>query len=313
MPPILDGMIATADANALGRYLRARRALVEPGQAGVVDQGNRRVPGLRREEVAFLAGISSDYYNRLEQGRDSNPSEQVLLGIARALRLDEEATAYLLRIAAPANTRRGRSRRPEKAGQGIRALIDTWPLTPAYVHGRYMDVLAANSLAVALSPFNAPGRNGILAAFLEPEMRELHQDWEDMTARIVPYLRSVAGADVDDPRLLEIVGELCLRSERFRRLWDRQDVKHRTSGTSLLLHPQAGHLELRYEKLLIPGTGGQTLITYHAEPGSASEERLRLLAGMYAPAHRLLNRSGPVGDPAAHVRASGDADRRTDN
>ncbi|WP_369223757.1 helix-turn-helix transcriptional regulator [Streptomyces sp. R39] len=274
-------MAAAGDANALGRYLRARRELVRPEDAR--DTGNRRVPGLRREEVAFLAGISSDYYNRLEQGRDRNPSEQVLRSIARALRLDEEATAYLLEIAALRTPRRRRPRKPEKVGDGIRTLIDSWPLTPAYVHGTYLDVLAANSLAIALSPFNAPGHNAILAAFLEPEMRELHQDWEDMTARLVPYLRSVVGADIEDPRLVEIVGELSVRSERFRTLWARQDVKHKTTGISLLRHPQVGPLELHYEKLLLPGTGGQTLITYHAQPGSASEERLRLLASMNAP------------------------------
>ncbi|MGW1888128.1 helix-turn-helix transcriptional regulator [Streptomyces sp. NPDC001970] len=274
-------MTAAGDANALGRYLRARRELVQPDDAR--DTGNRRVPGLRREEVAFLAGISSDYYNRLEQGRDRNPSEQVLRSIARALQLDEEATAYLLEIATRKSPRRRRPRRPEKVGDGIRTLIDSWPLTPAYVHGKYMDVLAANSLAIALSPFNAPGHNGILAAFLEPEMRELHEDWEDMTARVVPYLRSVVGADIEDPRLVEIVGELSLRSERFRTLWARQDVNHKTTGITLLRHPQVGPLEMHYEKLLLPGTDGQTLITYHTQPGSASEERLRLLASMNAP------------------------------
>ncbi|MET8438840.1 helix-turn-helix transcriptional regulator [Streptomyces sp900116325] len=293
-------MTATEDANALGRYLRARRELVQPQEAGVFDQGNRRVPGLRREEVAFLAGISSDYYNRLEQGRDKNPSEQVLRSIARALQLDDEATAYLLQIAAPTSPRRRRLRKPEKVSDGIRTLIGTWPLTPAYIHGKYMDVLAANSLALALSPFNAPGHNGILTAFLEPEMREIHQDWEEMTARVVPYLRSIAGADIDDPRLVEIIGELSLRSKRFRTLWARQDVKHKATGTSLLHHPQAGPLELRYEKLLVPGTDGQTLITYHAQPGSASEERLRLLASMNAPHHA-------GGTPAA----AGPSPRRT--
>ncbi|WP_181806801.1 helix-turn-helix transcriptional regulator [Streptomyces shenzhenensis] len=292
-------MAAAGDANALGRYLRARRELVRPEDAR--DTGHRRVPGLRREEVAFLAGISSDYYNRLEQGRDRNPSEQVLRSIARALRLDEEATAYLLEIAAPRSPRRRRPRKPEKVGEGIRTLIDSWPLTPAYVHGTYLDVLAANRLAVALSPFNAPGNNGILAAFLEPEMRELHQDWEDMTARLVPYLRSVVGADIEDPRLVEIVGELSVRSERFRTLWARQDVKHKTTGISLLRHPQVGPLELHYEKLLLPGTGGQTLITYHAQPGSTSEERLRLLASMNAPDQQV----GGTPATADHPRAPG--------
>ncbi|MFJ9732697.1 helix-turn-helix domain-containing protein [Streptomyces sp. NPDC101171] len=275
-------MSATGDPGPLGRYLRARRELVRPEDVGVPQQSNRRVPGLRREEVAFLAGISSDYYNRLEQGRDKNPSEQVLRSIARALQLDGEATAYLLRIAVAKGPRRRRARKPGVVHEGIRTLIGTWDLTPAYVHGTYMDVLAANALAVALSPFNAPGHNSILSAFLEPEARELHPDWEEMTARIVPYLRSVAGADVDDPRLVEIVGELSLRSERFRSLWGRQDVRHKSSGTSLFQHPQVGPLELRYEKLLVPGTHRQTLVTYHAQPGSTSEERLRLLAGMTA-------------------------------
>src|ERR1700754_3616013 len=167
-------MPATADANALGRYLRVRRALVRPDAAGVPRQCSRRVPGLRREEVAFLAGVSSDYYVRLEQGRDKNPSDQVLVAIARALQLDEDATAYLLQLARPDSRRGRRSGRPEKVSDSIRTLIDGWPLTPAYVHGRYMDILAANRLAIALSPLLAPGRNAILDAFTEPEARELH-------------------------------------------------------------------------------------------------------------------------------------------
>jgi transcriptional regulator with XRE-family HTH domain len=275
-------MTPAADSNPLGTYLRARREQARPEAARVPDQRNRRVPGLRREEVAFLAGVSSDYYVRLEQGRDKNPSDQVLQSIARALQLDEDATAYLLQLARPASRRR-RARKPEKVSDSICELIAGWPLTPAYVHGRYMDVLAANHLAADLSPFLVPGRNAILDAFTEPEMRELHQDWEEMTARVVPYLRSVAGPDVDDPRLVELVGELSLRSDRFRTLWARQDVRHRSTGISLLKHPQVGQLELRYEKLLIPVTDVQTLVTYHAQPGSESQERLRLLASIGAP------------------------------
>jgi transcriptional regulator with XRE-family HTH domain len=275
-------MTPAADSNPLGTYLRARREQVRPEAARVPDQRNRRVPGLRREEVAFLAGVSSDYHVQLEQGRDKNPSDQVLQSIARALQLDEDATAYLLQLARPASRRR-RARKPEKVSDSICELIAGWPLTPAYVHGRYMDVLAANHLAADLSPFLVPGRNAILDVFTEPEMRELHQDWEEMTARVVPYLRSVAGPDVDDPRLVELVGELSLRSDRFRTLWARQDVRHRSTGISLLKHPQVGQLELRYEKLLIPVTDMQTLVTYHAQPGSESQERLRLLASIGAP------------------------------
>ena len=276
-------MAATGDPGILAGYLRARRELVKPTAVGIPDLGNRRVPGLRREEVAFLAGVSSDYYVRLEQGRDRHPSEQVLISIANALQLDEEAAAYLLQLAKPHSPGRTRPRRSERVGDGIRTLIDGWPLTPAYVHGKYMDVLAANRLAIALSPFNTPGRNSILDAFLEPEMRELHADWEAMTARVVPYLRSVAGTDVDDPRLVEIVGTLSVGSERFRRLWARQDVKHKATGTSILRHPQVGEMQLHYEKLLIPGADGQTLVTYHARPGSDADERLRLLASLDSP------------------------------
>ncbi|WFB88548.1 MULTISPECIES: helix-turn-helix transcriptional regulator [Streptomyces] len=276
-------MTPTGDPGALAEYLRARRELVRPADVGIPGHGNRRVPGLRREEVAFLSGVSSDYYVRLEQGRDRHPSVQVLRGIAGALRLDEEATSYLIGLAGAPATRRRRPRRPERVGDGIRTLIDTWALTPAYVHGMYMDVLAANRLAVALSPFNAPGHNSVLAAFLEPELRALHTDWEEMTARVVPYLRSVAGPHVDDPRLAEIVGELSVRSERFRRLWARQDVRQKSTGASLFQHPQVGPLELRYEKLLVPGSEQQTLVTYHAVPGSDSEERLKLLASLDDP------------------------------
>jgi transcriptional regulator with XRE-family HTH domain len=270
-------MPATAAANALGRYLRVRRALVRPDAAGVPGQGNRRVPGLRREEVAFLAGVSSDYYVRLEQGRDRHPSDQVLRAIARALQLDQDATAYLLQLANPPIPRSKRTRRQEKVSDGIRTLISSWPLTPAYVHGKYMHILAANTLATALCHFSTPGRNAILDAFTEPEMRELRPDWDTMTARAVPHLRSMAGADTDDPLLAELIGELSLRSERFRTLWARQDVKHKTTGTSLFNHPQVGPLELNYEQLLIPGSGLQALVTYHAQAGSDSEERLRLL------------------------------------
>jgi transcriptional regulator with XRE-family HTH domain len=276
-------MPATADANALGRYLRVRRALARPDAAGVPGQGNRRVPGLRREEVAFLAGVSSDYYVRLEQGRDRHPSDQVLLAIAQALQLDQDATAYLLQLARPPSRRGRRARRPEKVSDGIRTLISSWPLIPAYVHGKHMDILAANALATALCPFITPGRNAILDAFTEPEMRELRPDWDAMTARAVPHLRSIAGPDTDDPRLAELVGDLSLRSERFRTLWARQDVKHKTTGTSLFNHPQVGPLELNYEKLLIPGSGMQALVTYHAQPGSESEEHLRLLASIGPP------------------------------
>ena len=263
-------------SSTLGDYLRARRELIRPTDVGLPAGQRRRVPGLRREEVALLAGISAEYYLRLEQGRDQHPSDQVLDSIATALRLDAEASAYLHALAHPVPPKRRRPPKAEKVSTSIRDLIDNWTTTPAYVQGRTMTVLAANPLAIALSPFFAPGVNTLRAAFLEPGMRSFYRDWDGMTAKVVPYLRSVLGSEADDPRLVTLIGELSLHSDRFRTLWARHDVRQKSSGLTELLHPQVGPLDLRYEKLVLPESD-QVLITYHADPGSASEERLRLL------------------------------------
>jgi transcriptional regulator with XRE-family HTH domain len=281
--------------STLGEYLRARRELLRPDEVGLPAGERRRVLGLRREEVALLAGISAEYYLRLEQGRDVHPSDQVLDSIATALRLDAEAASYLHGLAHPVPARRRRRAR-ERVGTGVQNLIDNWTTTPAYVHGRSLDVLAANRLAVALSPWFAPGANTLRAAFLEPEMRLFYRDWDEMTAKVVPYLRSVLGPDVDDPSLIALVGELSLRSERFRTLWARHDVRHRTSGLTRFLHPQVGPLDLRYEKLALSGAG-QMLITYHGDPGSDSEQGIRLLSSL----------AGTTG----HIRSTARSERRS--
>jgi transcriptional regulator with XRE-family HTH domain len=265
--------------NPIGEYLRARRELVRPEDVGLRQIGNRRrVHGLRREEVALLAGVSTDYYVRLEQGRDQHPSAQVLDALARALRLDEYATAHLHHLAAPAVRRRRPSPRPEKVPESIVRLIASWSETPAYVYGRYMDILAANPLATAVAPYQAVGVNLVRAAFLDPSLRDLYGDWEWITESTVAGLRAIVGPDVDDPRLNELVGELSVRSERFRQLWARHDARPKRSGTSRLEHPQVGPLELSYEKLPIPDTNCQTLVIYHAEPATRSAQALTLLA-----------------------------------
>ena len=265
--------------NPIGEYLRARRELVRPEDVDLPDAGShRRVPGLRREEVAMLAGVSADYYIRLEQGRDQHPSAQVLDALARALQLDEHATAYLHRLATPPARHRRRSPRPEKVPASIVRLISTWTLTPAYVYGRYMDVLAANPLATAVAPYHSVGVNLVRAAFLDPRVRDMYGDWEYVTESTVAGLRAHVGPDVDDPRLNELVGELSVRSERFRQLWARHDARPRRSGTSVLHHPQVGPLELSHEKLPIPDTNGLTLVIYHAEAGTPSAQALALLA-----------------------------------
>jgi transcriptional regulator with XRE-family HTH domain len=272
-----------ARENPIGEYLRARRELVRPEDVELPDAGShRRVPGLRREEVAMLAGVSADYYVRLEQGRDQHPSAQVLDALARALQLDDYATAHLHRLAAPPVRRRRRSLRPEKVPASILQLITSWSHTPAYVYGRYMDVLAANPLATAVAPYHAPGHNLVRAAFLDPRVRDMYGNWEYVTESTVAGLRALVGPDVDDPRLNELVGELSVRSERFRQLWARHDARPKRSGTSRLDHPQVGPLELSYEKLPIPDTNCQTLVIYHAEPGSRTAQALTLLAAAAA-------------------------------
>ena len=263
-------------AGRLGEYLRARRELVRPVDVGLPDLGRCRVPGLRREELAMLAGISADYYIRLEQGRDHHPSEQVLDALGRALQLDDHATAHLRELARPAPRRR-RPRRPERAQPGAVQLIASWTQTPAFVQGRLMDVLAANPLATALSPIYAPGVNIVRAVFLDPGVRERFRDWERRTENTVAALRALVGPDLDDPALTELVGEMSLKSDRFRRLWARHDVRPRTSGTTVVHHPQVGPLELRCEKLGITGSDRQVLVAYHAEPESASARGLALL------------------------------------
>ena len=182
-----------AGENLIGEYLRARRELVRPEDVALPDLGGRRrVPGLRREEVALLAGVSIDYYVRLEQGRDQHPSEQVLDALARALQLDDDAAAHLRRLARPPARRRRGAPRPERPPAGIVALIECWTETPAVVEGRYTDVLAANSLALALAPYYAVGTNLVRATFLDPRVRDRYEDWEQITESAVAALREAA-------------------------------------------------------------------------------------------------------------------------
>jgi transcriptional regulator with XRE-family HTH domain len=262
-------------AGPLGDYLRARREVVGPDDVGLPPHGRRRVPGLRREEVALLARISADYYLRLEQGRDRHPSAQVLDALAQALRLDGDATAHLHGLARSAPPRP--PRQPERVPVGIRQLVDSWPDTPAFVQGRYADVLYANSAATALSPLFAAGVNVLRAIFLDPASLRDYPVTENIVANAVASLRALVAVDADDPRLTELVAELSSGSARFRRLWDRYDVGVRSGGgVRTLRHPRVGDLRLRYEKLQISGTS-QTLVVYHADPGSPSEQALRRL------------------------------------
>ncbi|MFJ3440990.1 helix-turn-helix domain-containing protein [Streptomyces sp. NPDC086081] len=264
--------------NALGNFLRARRDLVTPEKVGIAMSSTRRVPGLRREEVAMLAGVSAQYYLRLEQGRDRRPSAQVLESIAHALLLDDEARDYLAALASDRpRRRRSQSAVKETVPSGISKLLRTLG-QPAFVEGRYTDVLAANSLAVALSPRLTVGANRLRDLFLDPAEQAFFSDWEGATRQFIAGFRNSVGADINDPRFIELVGELSLASPRFRALWARQDVKKLQGGRMRFDHPQVGSLDLNHEKLAIPRAGNMMLVILHPDPQSHDAEKLSLLA-----------------------------------
>ena len=288
-------------ANLLGSYLRARRALVSPEQAGLPAGGNRRVPGLRREEVAMLAGISADYYLRLERGRDKNPSPQVLESLARVLRLDEPEQEYLLSLAGP-RPRRQRRRKPERVPARLHQLLASVQV-PAFVEGRAFDVLASNQLAIALSPRLQPGYNRLRSLLLDPEEQAFQQDWTRSAEGIIAAFRKSIGDDVDNTRFVELVGELALSSERFRTLWARHDVRRLEGGTTTVNHPVVGELRLHRDKLPVEGL---FLVLYYPDSGSESDEKLRLLAALNQ-APLTPARDGPqTADLGAHLERHSD-------
>ncbi|WP_197382952.1 helix-turn-helix transcriptional regulator [Mycolicibacterium mengxianglii] len=259
--------------NALGEYLRRRRGQVRPEDVGLIRGSRRRVEGLRREELAALAGMSADYYLRIEQGRNANPSLQILEALARVLRLDAAATAHLHELA---RDNRATYSDPEVVSDDILTLIDQLPM-PAFVAGRCLDCLASNPLARALSPNFTPGRNLLRQLFLDPAERELHADWDDATAGVVSGLRQVAGGETTDPRLHALVEELCASSPRFEMLWERADIGYRPAGASHMYHPRVGELHLRRNRLTVPDSDGQHLQIYHALPGTDTADKLARL------------------------------------
>ena len=267
--------------NPLGTYLRARREQVTPQQVGLPAGGVRRTPGLRREEVAMLAGISADYYLRLERGRDRNPSAQVLGAIARVLQLDDEHRAHLLSLAA--DVPRRRSPRAPAVPDDVQVLVDSL-VQPAFVEGPYFDVLVANRLARALSPGLAPGRNQLRDLLLDPAEQASFPDWRAMTECYVANLRQAAGAAVDDPGLVRLTQELTAASPHFRELWARHEVRGQSTAHLRLVHRDVGELALRRARLGVDGAEGLRLVVYYPEPGSRDADMLGLLASASLPA-----------------------------
>ncbi|MFE9098690.1 helix-turn-helix domain-containing protein [Streptomyces sp. NPDC007264] len=267
----------------LSEFLRSRRARLKPEDVGLPDFGrHRRVPGLRREELAQLAGVSVAYYTRLEQGNGRNVSAEVLDAIARALRLTDAEHAHLTHLAKPKAHKKKPSTRPQQARTSLHQLLDALDGVPAYIVGRRSEILAWNRMAAAVfgdwAELPQQERNWARLVFLRPDYHDLFVDWEQKAIDIVCHLRYDAGCHPDDPRLSALVGELSVKSEDFRRLWATHDVKEKSHGLKLMRHPLVGDLALLYESFKLADDGEQVMVAYHAEPGSASAEALRLLA-----------------------------------
>ena len=245
---------------ALGEFLRARRQQVGPEELGLPAGGSRRVAGLRREEVALLAGVSTDYYVRLEQGRERNPSAQVVDALARGLALDDDAVAHLHRLARPEPVRRRRARRREQVSPNLLRLMDGWPDTPALVLGRCLDVLAHNTLGQALFAGHTHSGDLIRLVFLDPDAREFYPDWERVAVNTVGGLRAAAGIDPDDPQLIDTVGELSVKSADFRRLWARHEVRPKAGGRKRMVSPAVGEVPHRWETFAVTGAPGQLVV-----------------------------------------------------
>ncbi|GAA2344469.1 helix-turn-helix transcriptional regulator [Dactylosporangium salmoneum] len=275
-------------------FLTTRRARITPEHTGLPTHGGqRRVAGLRREEVALLAGVSVDYYIRLERGNLGGVSDSVLEALARALRLDEAERAHLFDLARAANTsaataRQRRSRTPYLRPQAQR-LLDVMTLAPAYVRNGRLDVLGANALgrAVFAPLFDTAAATPNIARFifLDPAAQSFYRDWDELAADVVAMLRAEAGHDPYDRGLSDLVGELSTRSEVFRDWWARHNVRQHRSGVKRLHHPTVGDLTLAYESLELVTDPGLRLNAYTAEAGSPDQDALNLLASWTTAPH----------------------------
>ncbi|MEV5484879.1 MULTISPECIES: helix-turn-helix domain-containing protein [Streptomyces] len=290
----------------IGSFLKARRAALDPAELGLPGGvSRRRVRGLRREEVAQLAGISVDYYTRIEQGRAHAISDSVLDAIARALRLSGGEVTYLRNIAVPrrpgaVDCRPAASGPTQTVRPEIRQLLDAMETTvPAMVIGRGLDILAWNTLggrfAFDLEALAPDRRNTALLVFLDPVARALHPDWEAKAVEVVGNLRADSGRHPDDPRICAVVNELLDHSADFRRLWETQAVYECLRGTKRLLHPHVGELLITFESFRLSTDPDQALVTYTAPRGSETERRLRELGARAADERRAMAAAGADG------------------
>jgi transcriptional regulator with XRE-family HTH domain len=270
---------------ALGTFLRAHRAGVTPQEAGLpAGPGLRRTPGLRREELATLAGVSVDYYVRLERGKESRPSPSVVDALARALRLDpaeHEHLRVLVSRAAGGTVLEPPAPPVDTASPGMKLLVENLRPFPAYVVGRTMDILACNPgglrLFAGMADWPAEKRNVVRYVFLHPNAQKLFDDWDEQIRASVGRLRSLHSLEPDAPGLAELVGELLAKSEEFTDLWERYDVRWHTHGNKTFHHPEVGDLSPGYQSMQIEGTHRQRLVAFYADPGTPDHDKLVLL------------------------------------
>lgn len=283
---------------AVSDFLRTRRDRITPEQAGIIGGSRRRVPGLRREEVAMLAGVSVEYYARMERGDLAGVSAEVLDSVAQALRLDEAERDHLddlARAAGPRPMRRRRKACEKGVTPAFQRFLDAVTGAPVWVRDRRMDFVAANALGRALyAPlFEDPsGRaNTARFTFLDPAARLFFPDWEANADGIVATMRTYAGQNPLDKGLTDLIGELVTRSDAFRQRWSVHDVRHHRAGAKRIHHPVVGDLELSYEAMDLPASPDWFMFAYTAEPGSPTEERIRLLGSLAATDQDISPRS----------------------
>ncbi|MDO9395079.1 MAG: helix-turn-helix transcriptional regulator [Herbiconiux sp.] len=279
----------SSDRAPLAEYLRARREQVQPEDVGLPRDEGRRVPGLRREEVATLAGISPEYYLRLEQGRDHQPSDQVLRALARALDLDDDGLSYLLRLSRPWPLVRRFPAPPAAVGEGVLRLLDQLAGTPAYVIDRNHDILAANTLARALAPGFLEPRTNLVVSTFEAAARAIASpttdegelaEWRSGCEDLVAALRF--SGDAGDPRFQEVVGTLSLAHRSFRTIWARHEARAQSSGEVGAHIDPIGWVLFRWQRLEVPGASGHVLTTLFADPGTPAEAALAYLSDRVA-------------------------------